>query len=56
MGHLVGQRMTAPLMAAVSMAVASAGLTADQLKIRAVPWSRLSLLGLVRHTVEVERR
>jgi hypothetical protein len=32
-----------------------AGLTAGQLKLRAVPPSRLSLLGLVRHMVEVER-
>jgi hypothetical protein len=32
-----------------------AGLTADQLKQRAVPPSSLSLLGLVRHMVEVER-
>jgi len=32
-----------------------AGLTADQLKDRAVPPSRLSLLGLVRHMTEVER-
>ncbi|MGH9064874.1 MAG: DinB family protein [Acidimicrobiales bacterium] len=32
-----------------------AGLTAHQLKQRAVPPSRLSLLGLVRHMVEVER-
>src|ERR1700722_17311849 len=32
-----------------------AGLTAAQLKQRAVPPSRLSLLGLVRHMVEVER-
>ena len=31
-----------------------AGLTADQLKERAVPPSRLSLLGLVRHMTEVE--
>ena len=31
------------------------GLTADQLKQRAVPPSRLSLLGLVRHMTEVER-
>jgi Protein of unknown function (DUF664) len=31
------------------------GLTAQQLKRRAVPPSRLSLLGLVRHMVEVER-
>ncbi len=32
-----------------------AGLTADQLRRRAVPPSRLSLLGLVRHMTEVER-
>src|SRR4051794_41468309 len=32
-----------------------AGLTAEQLKQRAVPPSALSLLGLVRHMVEVER-
>ncbi len=32
-----------------------AGLTATQLKLRAVPPSRLTLLGLVRHMVEVER-
>lgn len=32
-----------------------AGLTAEQLKLRAVPPSRLSLLGLVRHLTEVER-
>jgi hypothetical protein len=32
-----------------------AGLTADQLKQRAVPPSGLSLLGLVRHMVEVEQ-
>ena len=32
-----------------------AGLTAAQLKERAVPPSRLSLLGLVRHMTEVER-
>ena len=31
------------------------GLTADQLRARAVPPSALSLLGLVRHMVEVER-
>ena len=31
------------------------GLTAEQLKQRAVPPSRLSLLGLVRHMTEVER-
>ena len=31
------------------------GLTAEQLKIRAVPPSSLSLLGLVRHMTEVER-
>ncbi len=32
-----------------------AGLTAEQLKQRAVPPSKLSLLGLVRHMTEVER-
>ena len=32
-----------------------AGLTAEQLKRRSVPPSRLSLLGLVRHMTEVER-
>ncbi|HEX4863953.1 MAG TPA: DinB family protein [Acidimicrobiales bacterium] len=32
-----------------------AGLTADQLKLRPVEPSRLSLLGLVRHMTEVER-
>ena len=32
-----------------------AGLTAEQLKTRAVPPSALSLLGLVRHMTEVER-
>ena len=32
-----------------------AGLTAEQLKQRSVPPSRLSLLGLVRHMTEVER-
>ena len=32
-----------------------AGLTAEQLKTRAVPPSGLSLLGLVRHLTEVER-
>ena len=31
------------------------GLTAEKLKLRAVPPSRLSLLGLVRHMLEVER-
>jgi uncharacterized damage-inducible protein DinB len=31
------------------------GLTADQLKIRAVPPSSMSLLGLVRHMADVER-
>ena len=31
------------------------GLTAEQLKMRAVPPSRLSLLGLVRHMCDVER-
>jgi uncharacterized damage-inducible protein DinB len=32
-----------------------AGLTADQLRLRAAPPSNLSLLGLVRHMAEVER-
>ena len=32
-----------------------AGLTADQLKMRAVPPSSMSLLGLVRHLADVER-
>lgn len=32
-----------------------AGLTADQLRTRAVPPSSMSLLGLVRHMTEVER-
>src|SRR5690554_2814979 len=32
-----------------------AGLTAEQLRLRAVPPSHLSLLGLVRHMSEVER-
>ncbi|MGH9304524.1 MAG: DinB family protein [Acidimicrobiales bacterium] len=32
-----------------------AGLTADQLRQRTIPPSRLSLLGLVRHMLEVER-
>ena len=31
------------------------GLTAEQLKLRPIPPSRLSLLGLVRHMTEVER-
>src|SRR4051794_26203846 len=38
-----------------TLLVKCAGLTADQLKTRAVPPSALSLLGLVRHMVEVER-
>jgi uncharacterized damage-inducible protein DinB len=32
-----------------------AGLTAEQLKLRAVPPSELSLLGLVQHLIDVER-
>jgi uncharacterized damage-inducible protein DinB len=32
-----------------------AGLTAEQLKLRAVPRSNLTLLGLVRHMADVER-
>jgi uncharacterized damage-inducible protein DinB len=38
-----------------TLLVKCAGLTAAQLKERAVPPSRLSLLGLVRHMTEVER-
>ncbi len=38
-----------------TMLTKCAGLTAAQLKLRAVPPSALSLLGLVRHLVEVER-
>ncbi|MEU1120755.1 MULTISPECIES: DinB family protein [unclassified Streptomyces] len=38
-----------------TLAMKCAGLTADQLKERAVPPSDMSLLGLVRHLAEVER-
>ncbi len=38
-----------------TLAVKCAGLTDDQLRERAVPPSRLSLLGLIRHMAEVER-
>jgi uncharacterized damage-inducible protein DinB len=38
-----------------TLAMKCAGLTADQLRERAVDPSRLSLLGLVRHLAEVER-
>jgi hypothetical protein len=38
-----------------TLAVKCEGLTDDQLRQRAVPPSRLSLLGLVRHMAEVER-
>ncbi|MDA3647052.1 DinB family protein [Saccharopolyspora indica] len=38
-----------------TLALKCAGLTADQLRRRAVPPSALSLLGLVRHVAEVER-
>ena len=38
-----------------TMLMKCAGLTAEQLKQRAVPPSRLSLLGLVRHMTEVEQ-
>jgi len=38
-----------------TMLLKCAGLDADQLKTRAVPPSGMSLLGLVRHMVEVER-
>jgi uncharacterized damage-inducible protein DinB len=39
-----------------TLAVKCAGLTADQLRERAVPPSSLSLLGLVRHMAEGERQ
>ena len=39
----------------IALVLKYAGLTAGQLKERAVPPSRLSLLGLVRHMTEVER-
>lgn len=38
-----------------TLAMKCEGLTAEQLKERAVPTSGLSLLGLVRHAAEVER-
>ncbi|MFB7614968.1 DinB family protein [Kitasatospora sp. NPDC056181] len=38
-----------------TLAVKCEGLTADQLRLRSVPPSSLSLLGLVRHMAEVER-
>ncbi|MDX3072879.1 DinB family protein [Streptomyces sp. MI02-7b] len=38
-----------------TLAMKCAGLTGDQLRRKAVPPSGLSLLGLVRHAVEVER-
>ena len=38
-----------------TLAMKCAGLSADQLRRRAVPPSTLSLLGLVRHMTEVER-
>ncbi|MGW2228051.1 DinB family protein [Streptomyces formicae] len=38
-----------------TLAMKCAGLTADQLRERAVPPSEMSLLGLVRHLAEVER-
>ena len=38
-----------------TLALKCDGLTEDQLKERAVPPSRLSLLGIVRHMAEVER-
>jgi hypothetical protein len=38
-----------------TLAVKCTGLTAEQLRIEAVPPSHLSLLGLVRHMAEVER-
>ncbi|MFG2823948.1 DinB family protein [Kitasatospora sp. NPDC048365] len=38
-----------------TLAMKCAGLTVEQLRQRAVPASRLTLLGLVRHLAEVER-
>ena len=38
-----------------TLALKCAGLSDDQLRQQAVPPSRLSLLGLVRHMAEVER-
>ncbi len=38
-----------------TLLIKCAGLTAEQLKLRASPPSTLSLLGLVRHMTEVER-
>ncbi|MET8542251.1 DinB family protein [Kitasatospora sp. NPDC004799] len=38
-----------------TLALKCAGLTDDQLRLRSVPPSNLSLLGLVRHLAEVER-
>jgi hypothetical protein len=38
-----------------ALAAKCAGLDADQLVLRAVPPSALSLLGLVRHMTEMER-
>ncbi|MFB7907012.1 DinB family protein [Kitasatospora sp. NPDC056076] len=38
-----------------TLALKCAGLTDDQLRLRSVPPSTLSLLGLVRHMAEVER-
>ncbi|MFD5463392.1 DinB family protein [Kitasatospora sp. NPDC127059] len=38
-----------------TLALKCAGLTDDQLRLRSVPPSSLSLLGLVRHLTEVER-
>ncbi|MCZ4121997.1 DinB family protein [Streptomyces sp. H39-S7] len=38
-----------------TLAMKCSGLTTEQLRTRAVPPSELSLLGLVRHLVEVER-
>jgi uncharacterized damage-inducible protein DinB len=39
-----------------TLQVKCSGLTAEQLRTRAVPPSNLSLLGLVRHMVDVERQ
>jgi uncharacterized damage-inducible protein DinB len=38
-----------------TLAMKCQGLSGDQLRLRAVPTSALTLLGLVRHTAEVER-
>ena len=57
-GHILGEREALEAWLDFhrdTLLLKCAGLTADQLKERAVPPSRLSLLGLVRHMTEVER-